>query len=303
MPTTAETFTDIDLPFFDARPEAGSLLSVARPIDDATVSAHIGMGVEWLPLPPIDVKRDEVNCDVVYDKDVDIRAILDEVSQPAFLMWDRMKNSTGGLDLAWLVNAVTRGIVDETVFTSATLAAELEDAAGSGGFGLIGNATYTPTVVTSGASAPRVAFARLERYLAVTAGRPGMRGVIHTSPDVFVLAVADDLVFEKDGMFRTATGHYVVADAGHSGVDAPYGQSDAAAGNAWIYATGDVWYALSAEQGVTRHEDEDGGPFYKARNQNQPLVERYGIVAFDPNVHAAALVSTSATSGVDGGGA
>lgn len=289
MPTGA--YHDIDS---ITRPQArtrATLLSVAQPIPDSQLvrggTNRMAAGATWLPWPDIIVNRDNNDCETVYAKDErDLPALA---VQPSFLLWDRLQCSTAGLGLDMLVDMTAQGL-DE--FVSAQFGLELEDAAGSGGIGLIGNATYTPAV-TSGTAIPlRLALAHLEAYLALQAGagKPGLRGVIHLTPGLLGMAVADMYVEWRDGSYQTASGHRVIGDAGHTGAPAPHGQSAAGTDEAWIYATGDIMYATMRMDGVTTVDQDDGGVVYVARNKNRPLIERVGLIVFDPNVLGAALV-------------
>lgn len=293
------------------RPEArdrGTLLSAARPIPtEQLVEGNVNRlagGITWLPLPDIIMNREEAECDTIYDKTPRTPPAL--ASQPPFLLWDMVQCSVAaGLTPEWLSTVIELGL-DPMEFLTAFMAMELETGSASGGLGLVGNATYTPAVTTSNPVALATAIAHLESYLATQAGagKPGMRGVIHLTPGLLVLAKSQALVEWRDGQYRTATGHVVLGDAGHTGQAAPHGQTAAGSGQAWIYATADVWYGLGTVHGVTRIEGDDGGAFYKPHNDLRPLYERAALLAFDPHVLGAALVSTSMTvaDGGSGGG-
>lgn len=291
------------------RPEArdrGTLLGAARPIpNDQLVEGRanrLAAGITWLPLPDIVLNREEVDCDTVYDKTP--RGVPDLATQPAFLLWDMVQCSIGGgLTAQWLSTVIELGL-DPGEFLTAFLAMELETGAASGGLGLVGNGTYTPAVATSSAVSLTTAIADLETYLASTAaGKPGMRGVIHLTPALLTIAQAQDLVEWRDGQYRTATGHIVLGDAGHTGQATPTGQSAPGDGEAWVYATADVWYGLGEIHGAALVSGaEGGGAFYQPHNDLRPLLERAAILAFDPHVLGAALVSVSASEGGGGGG-
>lgn len=282
--------------FMRPRPRTrGTLLSVAREIPAEQLTSRdtyrLGAGIEWTPWPSIVAAREAIDCDVVYDKS-EVRAVPELVAQDPFLLWDRIGCSTGGLDLDWLVEAARQGLDD---YVTVALAAELETASGSGGFGLVGNATYQPEIVNSTAEKLALAIARLEEYLAGSKWA-GALGVIHLTAGLLTLAQEIGIVEWRDGAYRTATGHAVVGDAGHTGSLAPYGESSAGTDEAWIYATGDVWYALGTIPSLDDPTDPDGGPVYVGRNQNEPLLERIGLVVFDPEVLAAALVDLTSSS-------
>lgn len=289
---------DINTPKMRSRSRS-TLLSVAEvlPTDRDGVD-RLGAGVEWLPWPSIEPTHEEADCDTTYSKTV--RSLPALAEQEPFLVWDRFECSTAGPPLSWLAEITARGIDDEG-FLSAQIAMELESGTHSGALDLTGEAD----VVAASAVGLDVALARLEDYLASAsgAGRPGMLGVIHLTPALLTIAVGDGLV-EADsmGVWRTPTGHAVIGDAGHTGQVAPAAGSAPGDDEAWIYATGEVWYAVSSLKGVTRSDDGDGGAVYVIKNKNQPLVERYGIVLFDPNTVAAALVTIAASDGGGSGG-
>lgn len=285
-------FHDIDLPAPEARTRA-TLLSVARPIP-ASELVRDGVnrfvaGVEWLPWPTIDHTAQAASCQETFNKLP--RALPGLANQPSFVLWDSLKCGATGQNLGLLAEALA--ISFDGAFLSASFASELETGAGSNGLGLVGDASDTPTIVTSAAGTIAVGIARLEGYLARNSGHPGMRGVIHLTPDVLVLAEAVALVRLVGDHYETASGHLVVGDAGHTGSAAPFGQAAASATQAWIYATGDIWVARSGLEGVMKQEGPDGGAFYQPRNENRPLAEVYGLVVFDPNILAAALVNVN----------
>ncbi len=289
MPTADQlAHLDIDVPAPSPRTSA-LLFDVASEIDMAREGAdRTAAGAAWQPWPDITPTHDEAECDTLYEKDT--RGLPAEVTQRGFLIWDQIEKGAGGFDLSLLARMAGLGIdpmAGGEAFVSAQFAIELESGSSANAIDLIGSAA----VVAATAVSIRVGFARLETYLATTSAKRGMAGVFHLTPGVFVLAAADDLVRPSVDGWRTATGHRVVADAGHTGVTAPTaGGSDASADEAWIYATGDVWYSQTRVFGVDAATDADGGAVYVARNQHRPQVERYGLVGFDPNTVAAALV-------------
>lgn len=298
------------------RPEArdrGTLLGAARPIPPEQLvegrANRLAAGITWLPLPDIILNADEIDCDTIYDKTP--RGLPALATQPAFLLWDMVQCSiAGGLTPEWLSTVIELGL-DPGEFLTAFLAMELETGTASGGLGLVGNGTYTPAVVSGTAVSLGTAIVNLETYLATGSGKPGMRGVIHLTPGLLTRAVAAGFASREGAQFRTPTGHIVIGDAGHTGQAAPHGQSAPGDGEAWIYATADVWYGLGEIHGAALVSGEEGGgAFYQPHNDLRPLLERAAILAFDPHVLGAALVDTTVTggsaggdSGVDGGGA
>lgn len=292
--STASVRHDIDSFLRPRARTRGTLLSVAREIPrEQLVRGGVDRqlaGVEFTPWPDRAATREAANCDTVYDKST-IRSIDDLVQQPSFMMWDRIQCSTAGVELDWLVEAARQGV---DTYVTVALALELESP-NSGGFGLRGNATYTPSVQSATAEPIAVAVARLEEYLA-GAKWAGSVGVIHLTPALLTLAAAEDVIMwdpsaGNSGCYVTATGHCVVGDAGHAGSAAPHGQSAAGTDEAWIYATGDVWYALGSipALSITDEGTSDEAVRYMGQNKNRPLLERSGLVVFDPSVLGATL--------------
>ena len=280
-------FHDIDLPQESARTQA-TLLSVARPIpNEALTRAGVNRfiaGVEWLPAPDVVVNAQPANCDVTFDKlPRDLPGLAD---QPAFVLWDSLRCSANGRHGAMLAGHLNAEFTD---FLSPMFASELETAAGSGGLGLD---DASATVVTTGVANLALGLAQLEDYLAFGSGKPGMLGVIHLTPGLLNIAVAAGLIHMVGDGFETWTGHRVVADAGHRGTTGPSAVA-AGTGNAWIYATGTVWYAKSGIEGVLKVEGPDGGAYYQPRNEDRPLAEIYGLIVFDPAILGAARVSVA----------
>lgn len=265
----------IDLPSPRPRTRA-RLLDVAR---DLPPVERWTPGVEWTPWPGLDTQGAAVDCDTVFDKEPREFGALDE--QPAFVLYDSLICSTLGLQLSTIGRLLNENL-DPDGFLSATLAAELESGALSGGASLASAAA----VVTSAASSLPLAFALLEDHLASVLH--GGLGVIHLTPGLYAIAVALGLVDPATSL--TPTGHTVIGDAGHTGAVTPSDGEAAGEGEKWIYATGDVWYATSGVKGILTTEGGDGGAVYVPQNKNRPLAERYAILVFDQNLVGAALV-------------
>lgn len=290
--------TALNLPGPERR-DRGLLLDVMQTIPDEWLDdpSRWPLGVNWLPWGVDGVTTAPADCDVEYDKQPG--SLPNVVIQPAFLIYKHLQCSTLGP-----VNLLAERVFEKLdLATSAGFAAELELAAQSGGVGLVGNATYVPAVDSSLAVSLARGFADLETHLADVLD--GGEGVIHLTAGLLTIALAESLVEWRDGAYRTATGHRVVGDAGHDGTTGPEGESDAADGQAWIYATGPLFHRVQPIDGVGLDGDEaaDGNSqIYVARNKRRPLGERHGVIAFDPNTLGAALV-TIGTSGGGGGGA
>jgi hypothetical protein len=263
------------------------LVHVARDLDAGLFAEgggdRTGLGAEWLPWGDITILGDDITCETTYDKNP--RELPAVVDQPAFMMFDSLICSTLGISLSALASRLRTNIDD---FISAFLTRELITAALSGGIGLQGNVTYAPLITTSTAVSLPIALGNLQTSLNTV--QPGARFTIHLTPGLLDTAAGLGLVHEVGNHHETATGHIVIGDPGQLGTDTPQGGSAIAAGQAWIYASGDIYYRTTAATGVTELA-EDGGAVYVPQNKNRPLIERKGLLLFDPNVLAAAKVT------------
>lgn len=287
---------DIDLPGPRPRPgKRGTLLQHAReiPADELVADGNnrLTAGITWLPWGDIDLRTEAIGCNVVYSKEA--RDLPHDMYQAAFLIYDALtcNNLSGMLDELWRRLDVNFG-----VGLSAAFARQLEFAA-DGGLGLQGASNYdadgtdyVPNGAGGSAVSLRVAMNNLEMYLATRLMNG--TGMIHMTPGLFALAVADELAVWDGTDFRTATGHIVVGDAGHTGLSTPSGGAQGTAAAPWIYATGDVWWAVKA---VPKLEEAESGNGYQLikRNIDRPMFEVAGLLAFDPTVLGAARVTVA----------
>jgi hypothetical protein len=171
---------------------------------------------------------------------------------------------------------------------SAAFAQQLIDATTTPAAGLASTATV---IVSNAAVTVTRAFARIEDFLATRLFNAV--GFIHVSPGVFALAVAADVVMLRDGMWQTATGHLVIADAGYATAAAPTGQAQQQAESKWIYASGPVWYSKSRTDDV-EGANTAGAAFNFAHNDHEAFTESYGVLAFDPETVGAVRVDMTA---------
>jgi hypothetical protein len=167
---------------------------------------------------------------------------------------------------------------------SAAFAQQLIDATTTNAAGLASTATV---VVGAAAVAVARAFARLEDFLATRLFNA--IGFIHVSPGIFALAVAAEVVILRDGMWQTATGHLVIADAGYANMAAPTGQAQPSAESKWIYASGPVWFSKS-RTGDIEGANTAGAAFNFSHNDHEAFTESYGVIAFDPETVGAVRV-------------
>jgi hypothetical protein len=116
----------------------------------------------------------------------------------------------------------------------------------------------------------------------------GGQGMIHMTPGLFVaLSAGGGMRFDADGRPYTATGHFVVADAGYQGVSPNTG--DVAAGELWIYGSGPVFAKYSDVSRFT----QDPETVDLERNLRTVSVQTYGLAFFEPCSVVAAEVDTS----------
>ena len=129
-------------------------------------------------------------------------------------------------------------------------------------------------VATTGPINTSILIAKAEEQLALTLH--GGLGMVHMSPAVLSMVVAEGSVDLRDGQWRTPGGHLVVADAGHTGVQ-PTGEPPLD-GTEWVYTTGAVLFGLGEPRvptKATEYLDRD-------TNTNTARIIGTSVVAFDP---------------------
>ena len=130
------------------------------------------------------------------------------------------------------------------------------------------------TVATTGPVNTSILIAKAEEQLALTIH--GGLGMVHMSPAVLSMVVAEGSVDLRDGMWLTPGGHVVVADAGHTGIE-PTGET-LLDGTEWVYTTGAVLFGLGEPRvptKATEYLDRD-------TNTNTARIIGTSVVAFDP---------------------
>ena len=129
-------------------------------------------------------------------------------------------------------------------------------------------------VATTGPINTSILIAKAEEQLALTLH--GGLGMVHMSPAVLSMVVAEGSVDLRDGQWRTPGGHLVVADAGHTGIE-PTGET-LLDGTEWVYTTGAVLFGLGEPRvptKATEYLDRD-------TNTNTARIIGTSVVAFDP---------------------
>lgn len=144
------------------------------------------------------------------------------------------------------------------------------------------------TVCTSAAADAAEALGLLETCLAECYGNVG---VIYVSPVLLPTLVAWDLVVERDGGLWTVLGNRVVVGPGFPQPSTGPDGAGAAAGTAWMYATGQLFGYRSPNVFATRLPES----FDRAENTVKMLAERTYVLGFECCLFAA-LVSLGVPS-------
>ena len=267
---------DIDLPGPTRRPY-GLLLDASPHLPEAALSdgkvANRWMlaGVTWVAWGCGDIEATtEEACTALAPLDFD-RGFGDGlwIGLP-FMLWDAAQCSDLSVTPEWLRERILTRL---EVFASAKMATEL--LTGDLSQGLVAFFNSPDASLGNTAETIRVGFAKLEASLA--AKLHGAVGMIHVTPSVLGLALADGLIFMGAGdVYRTASGHVVVGDAGYTGTVAPVGGSAATSSQAWIWSSGPVWHAISDVIGLREAEEN-----LIERNTESFYGRRYAMLAFD----------------------
>lgn len=204
-------------------------------------------------------------------KDTAINEYPGTVEQPAFKVVDGLKCSTlwqpdDNQYGASMSNRLRRRM---NVIMSSMLTGELISGWASGGISLSSEADVL-TAATSMAEAGL----EIEEFLRDQLH--GQVGVVFIPPQLLHYAIEADWVMLDRGQFYTATGHRVVADAGHVGDLGPQAPS---AGEFWIYATGDIGYGVTDTRLLGEVTTDT---FDRDSNMRERLAEAYAQLVFDP---------------------
>jgi len=116
----------------------------------------------------------------------------------------------------------------------------------------------------------------------------GGRGYIHIPHDLFPTFIAWNLAIERDDGLWTPSGNRIIVGSGYQ-LTGPDG-STAAAGSAWMYATGAV-FGYRGDVFFTRDRES----FDRAENSMQMIAERTYVIGFEC-CHLAARVNLGVTA-------
>jgi len=306
--------TTIQLPPAPARPR-GLLVDVAYNLTTEDTSSggrdRLGLGIQHQPWGCAPLLTGPVGCDtevllngqgpayeeglrgddnlitenVSVTKDAAILGFDELVTHPAFKVVDGLECSTlsfPDLNTASFTGMTSRLQRRMRMLMSAALMGEMVSGWASGGPSLASEAvTLDPT--SDMAEAGDVVEAHLAETLL------NLQGVVYMPPALVHRAIDAGWVMVEGGQLRTATGHLVVADAGHTG---ELGPSVPGAGEFWIYASGVPAYRVSD----TMLLGEGSETLVLASNIRQRIAEAYAQLAFDPCPVGATLVTITAGS-------
>ncbi len=137
------------------------------------------------------------------------------------------------------------------------------------------------TLVTGAPGSVADAFAAIERGLADRLH--GALGHIHVAPELLSLA-GGDLIYRDGGVWRTYTGHSVIADAGYTGATPADGEDSD--GTLWIYGSGPVGFQVGPPKDPTGYTEGLNMP----RNTLTARKIAQALVVFEPCTVVAAQV-------------
>jgi hypothetical protein len=288
------------------------LLNAATPLSSAELSQNavnrIGMGATFVPHGCEPIRRGNVDCDtdwllgegapivnestgavtnVEEGKSDAINPYPDVEVQRPFKLVDALKCSSFSMDLAEMDARLLNRMA---VQTSKMLTEELITGWASGGMSFVDSATVltAPTFFLLNENVTAVA-AILEQHLADTLH--GAEGIVYVPPAFLASAIYAGWVHFHENEFMTATGHRVVADAGHSGL---LGPTAPAPGEFWFYASGPVQYHVTDPMLLGDTLDQ---MFDREINLLERISEAMGIVVFDPCTVAAVKLDLTQNQG------
>jgi hypothetical protein len=275
----------------------GLLVDVAMPLSTDQTSANgrdrLGQGVQHQPWgcaplrtgnldctadylingdgPAVDGQGDVIDNNVDEFKDTALRNFDDVVIHPAFKVVDGLTCSTlwqPDLSSGSFTGITPRLMRRMRTLMSAALTGELVTGYASAGPSFLSDAQ----TLTDAANISEAAY-RIEAHLADTL--QGNAGTVFIPPALLHAAVEAGWVSISGNTILTATGHKVVADAGHVATQGP---DSGGGGGLWIFAAGDIFYRVSD----TMLLGEGSETLDISTNMRERLAEAYAQLAFDP---------------------
>lgn len=204
------------------------------------------------------------------EKSVALLSLTDTVIHPAFKVVDGLACST-----LWFPDNSSANFTGITprllrrmrTLTSARLMEELITGYASTGPSLMGD-----SIVLADAANMTEAAYEIEAHLADTL--QGNAGTVFIPPSLLHIAIGIDWVLVNGNTLSTATGHKVVADAGHVATQGP---DSGGGGGLWLYAAGDIKYRVSDT--ILLGDNDETVDI--STNMRERLTEAYAQLAFD----------------------
>lgn len=272
-----------------ATPPRYSLLVAAPTVVDAASRWEIG-GITWAPEACAGGGVAEVEC-IGNTAALNVAANPSNAEADPFLVWAGDKCSTIGFQ-ARDYEGRARRLLEAT--QSARIAQEFwtGDLSASASLDNTPLADAAADTLTTSAVSVLNGMALLEAGLADCGD--GRRGMIHVTPQVFMLAYAERIIEAQGQIYTTPLGTIVVADAGYDGTG-PNGEP--ASTTQWAYATSMVQVRLSD---VVITPDTFQAAVIRETNSIEYRAGRMALVQWDQCCHFAAQinVATAAIGGV-----
>lgn len=294
------------------RRNKGLLINAATELGVEALSQNavnrIGFGATYVPHGCEQIRRGNIDCDtdwllgegaptlneetgeytgVEEGKTDAINAYPEVRVQRPFKLVDALKCSSFSMDLAEMDARLTNRMA---VQTSKLLTEELITGWASDGLSFSDEATVLSalSVASDGIPIQGVAYA-IEQHLADTLH--GAEGTVFIPPAFLAACINHGWVQFLDGEFMTATGHRVVADAGHSGLIGPVAPG---AGEFWFFASGPIQYHVTDPILLGNTLDQ---MFDRHINLLERISEAMAIVVFDPCTVGAVKLDVNPVNG------
>lgn len=232
--------------------------------------------------PALDGNGDPITANIDDFKTTALLGFDAVVIHPAFKVVDGLTCSTlsqPDLSTSSFTGITPRLLRRMRMLVSASLTAELITGYASMGPSLMSEGEILPDAATVSAAAYAI-----EAHLALHL--QGNRGTVFIPPALLHAAVDAGWVHIEGNRLVTATGHQVVADAGHV---ATLGPDSGGGGGLWIFAAGDIMYRVSD----TKLLGEGSETLDISTNIRERLAESYAQLAFDPCPVASIAVDPS----------
>lgn len=240
-------------------------------------------GVTWEPMPcrGLTVVAQDDPCVAVTSTNPDYTC-LPYVTQTPFRLYDAFSGSAMDFEMAEIEARLRERL---PVMASDAFAHELISGDAGSTMSLSSEAHAPDDVAFGDTVTPRYAMSVLEAELARQLH--GRQGLIHLTPGMLGQVVVDYGLEREGDHWVTPIGNKVITDSGYVDMDPPEGESDAAAGQDWAYASGPVTYQSNEPSLVGDAEFS----FDRSTNKMLRWMDMFGILVFDPCPVTAVLVA------------